>query len=206
LEIAKTRLAPMLPSQGERALLAEAMFRDVLSAALGAKQVDRAAVVTSDRLLITIAQAAGALIIDEEFPRGLNVAVGIATEALSTMGAAIVATVLSDTPLITGEDIDAALVALPDRTQGVVLVPSRDFSGTNIMVRMPPGLIGTQFGRFSLVRHREDCRHRGIRCEVIRLMRPALDLDTPEDLLEFAHAPTITHTYNHLARLGLIHA
>jgi 2-phospho-L-lactate guanylyltransferase len=205
LALAKTRLAPALPSGAERALLGEAMFRDVLSAALAAHSADRVAVVTSDRLLISHARAAGATIIDEGTPRGLNVAVRFATDELIRAGADTICTVLSDVPMVTGDDIDAAFEAMPPEDAAVVLIPSRDFSGTNMIVRRPPDVIAAQFGRLSLVRHRDDCRRRGLACRVLRQIRPALDLDLPADLIEFVRTPTMTHTFGHLARTGLLH-
>jgi 2-phospho-L-lactate/phosphoenolpyruvate guanylyltransferase len=203
LEFAKTRLGPAIPA-GERRVLAEAMYRDVLTAALGARQADNVAVVTSDRTLLELARAAGAVTIDEEFPRGLNVAVAMATEQLTKLGADTICTVLSDIPMITAEDIDAVFAAMTPGPS-VVLVPSRDFSGTNVIARSPGDVVPTRFGRMSLVKHREDCRTRGIPCRVIRLARPALDLDLTTDLAEFVRAGSTTHTYNHLARLGIAH-
>lgn len=204
LDHAKTRLAPALPP-GERRILAEAMFRDVLAASLGSRVADQVAVITSDRLLIELARASGAFTIDEEYPRGLNKAVALATTHLASLGADTVCTVLSDIPMITADDIDDAFRAMPPGGPGVVLVPSLDFSGTNVIVRSPAGVVPTRFGRMSLVKHREDCRNRGVRCEVLRLMRPALDLDLTTDLAEFVRAGTTTHTHNHLARLGIAH-
>ena len=205
LAFAKTRLGPALGSVVERAALAEAMFRDVLSAALGSRIAEQVAVVSSDPALLTLAGKAGALTIDEEFPRGLNVAVRLATRELVRRGALTVCTVLSDIPLVTGEDIDAAFAAMPQGESGVVLVPSRDFSGTNMIVRMPADVVVTRFGRLSLVRHLDDCRKRAIECAVVRMQRPALDLDVPADLIEFARVSSMTHTQSHLARLGLFH-
>ncbi len=201
LEFAKTRLAPVLPP-GERRALAEAMFRDVLAASLGATAADHVAVVTSDAGLLGLARAAGALTIDEEFPRGLNVAVGLATSALIADGARTVCTLLSDIPLIAAEDINAVFAAMP-AGPGVVLVPSRDFSGTNIICRSPAGAVATRFGRMSLVRHLDDCRASDVAARVLRLARPALDLDVSADLAEFERAGSATHTQNQLARLGI---
>lgn len=205
LALAKTRLAPALPSVAERAMLAEAMFRDVLGAALAARAADRVAVVTSDPVLICRARQAGATIIDEGTPQGLNNAVRIATSELIRAGATTIATVLSDIPMVTGEDIDDAFAAMPAAGAGVILIPSRDFSGTNMIVRQPPDVIATQFGHLSLVRHLDDARRRGLATEVVRLLRPALDLDLPSDLIEFVRTPTMTHTFGHLTRLGLHH-
>ena len=203
LALAKMRLALALPSGAERAVLAEAMFRDVLNAALVARTPDQIAVVTSDPLLINRARQADAHIIDEGSPRGLNLAVRYATTELVRAGASTICTVLSDIPMVTGEDIDEAFAAMPPADGGVVLIPSRDFSGTNMMVRRPPDIISTQFGHLSLVRHLDDARRRGLAARVVRLLRPALDLDLPTDLIEFVRTPTMTHTFEHLTRLGL---
>jgi 2-phospho-L-lactate guanylyltransferase len=205
LAFAKTRLAPALPAATERIAVAEAMFRDVLGAALSARLPAMVAVVTSDAALIGLARTGGALVIDEEFPRGLNVAVRLGTEFLIDRGATIVCTLLSDIPLVTSEDIDASFAAIATGGAGVVLVPSADFTGTNMMTRMPPDVVQTRFGRMSLVRHVDDCRARGVPCEVVRMARPALDLDVPQDLIEFARMPSMTHTFGQLSRLGMIH-
>src|SRR6516225_2107406 len=182
------------------------MFRDVLSAALNARIPERVIVVTCDPVLMMLAQNAGAIVINEEYPRGLNVAVRLATTKLAAAGTTCVCTLLSDIPLVTGDDIDAAFAAMPGEQQAVSLVPSRDFSGTNIIVRKPPDVIATQFGRFSLIRHLDDCRQQGIACQIVRLERPALDLDLPADLQEFERRHSLTHTQAHLARLTIVHS
>jgi 2-phospho-L-lactate/phosphoenolpyruvate guanylyltransferase len=201
LAFAKRRLAPAL-GDSERRALAEAMFRDVLAAACQARLAERVAVVTSDRALLQLAWSAGAIGIDEGFPRGLNAAVALATSRLGVAGAATLCTVLSDIPLVTGDDIDAVFAAT-GAGRCAVLVPSRDFSGTNIIARSPADLIPTVFGRFSLVRHRDECRQRKVRCEVMRLARPALDLDLLSDLVEFVRIAGPTNTLSHLSRLGI---
>jgi 2-phospho-L-lactate guanylyltransferase len=205
LAFAKTRLAPALPVAAERVALAEAMFRDVLSAALSARMPAMVAVVTSDAALIALARAGGAVVFDEQYPRGLNVAVRLGTGLLLERGATTICTVLSDIPLITGEDIDASFNAMPAKGPGVVLVPSSDLSGTNMITRMPPDIIPTRFGRMSLARHVDDCRTREVPCEVVRMARPAIDLDVPADLIEFVRMPSMTHTFGQLTRLGVIH-
>jgi 2-phospho-L-lactate guanylyltransferase len=204
LTLAKTRLIPVLPTVKERTALAEAMFRDVLGAALDARTPERVTVVTCDPVLMMLARNAGVSVIDEEYPRGLNVAVRLATAKMAAAGATCICTLLSDIPLVTGDDIDAVFATMPGEQQAVVLVPSRDFSGTNIIVRKPPDVITTQFGRFSLIRHLDDCRRRGIACQIVRLERPALDLDLPADLQEFERRDSLTHTQAHLARLTIV--
>jgi 2-phospho-L-lactate/phosphoenolpyruvate guanylyltransferase len=201
LAFAKMRLAPVVPD-AERRALACAMFRDVLAAALGARNAERVAVVTSDPELLAIARAAGAIVVDEEQPRGLNAAVRLATDALVEVGATELCTVLSDCPLVTARDIDEVFAALP-KGRGAVLVPSHDFTGTNIIARSPAGVIPTVFGRMSLVRHLDECRQAGVPCEVVRLAGPALDLDLLSDLIEFVRTAGPTNTLDQLARLGI---
>lgn len=203
LDFAKTRLAGAL-APSERRALAEAMFRDVLAASSRARAADHVAVVTSDAALLELARSERALTIHEEFPRGLNVAVALATSALKAHGASTVCTVLSDIPLTTAEDIDAVFAAMPSN-RGVVLVPSRDFSGTNVICRSPADAVPTRFGRMSLVRHLDDCRTTDLPATVLRLARPALDLDVVADLAEFERAGSHTNTHNQLARLGIAH-
>jgi 2-phospho-L-lactate/phosphoenolpyruvate guanylyltransferase len=205
LAFAKTRLAFTLPSREEREALAEAMFRDVLSAALSAPEIDQVAVITSDPRLLKLTREGGALALDEEYPRGLNNAVRIGTSMLIERGATNVCTLLSDCPLTSAEDIDGVFKAMPDADRAAVLVPSRDFSGTNIILRSPANVIGTYFGRLSLARHLEACRGHDVPCQVLRLNGPALDLDGPADLMEFIRLPSMTHTFGQLARIGMIH-
>jgi 2-phospho-L-lactate guanylyltransferase len=201
LAFAKTRLASALAEQ-QRRVLAEAMFRDVLAAAMGSRRADRVAVVTSDPVLLGLAREAGAIAIDEEYPRGLNAAISLATDALREAGATELCTVLSDIPMVTSRDIDEVFAALkPGR--GVVLVPSRDFSGTNIIARSPADVIPTMFGRMSLAKHLDECRGAEVPCEIIRQTGPALDLDLLADLIEFVRMAGPSNTLNELARLGI---
>lgn len=203
LALAKTRLGSVMP-EDERGALAEAMYRDVLAAALGSRAAEMVAVVSSGRRVLEMARVAGAMAIDEGYVRGLNAAVAMATATLAGHGATTVCTVLSDIPMITACDIDAVFGAMHPGP-GVVLVPSRDFSGTNVIARSPAGIIRTRFGRQSLAKHLDDCRAHAVPCQVLRLARPALDLDLVNDLYEFVRTASTTHTLNQLSRLGIAH-
>jgi 2-phospho-L-lactate guanylyltransferase len=205
LALAKTRLGRVMGA-ADRIALAEAMFRDVLGAALSARAAQHVAVVSSDPALLAIARGAGALIIDEEFPRGLNAAVHLASAALAAQGVSELCTILSDIPLVSGQDIEAVFAALAEEGRGVVLVPSRDLSGTNMIARSPAEAIPTRFGSQSLARHLEECYRLGLPSQVVRLRGPALDLDQFEDLTEFVSVPSMTHTFSQLTRLGIAHS
>jgi 2-phospho-L-lactate guanylyltransferase len=201
LEFAKTRLAVAMAGSDRRAL-AEAMYRDVLGAALGSRRADHVAVISSDGLLMQIARQAGAIVIDERYPRGLNAAVRLATEVLVAQGTTALCVVLSDIPLVTGADIDALFDAAT-ASQSVALVPSRDLTGTNMIIRKPPAVIATRFGRQSLMAHLKSCEQAGVPCSVVRQTRPALDIDLASDLADFVRIANSTYTLNELARIGM---
>lgn len=198
--LAKTRLVS-LPAQA-RSSLARAMFDDVLAAATATTAADEVAVISSDLGLLESARRAGAATIDERYPRGLNNAVAMAAELLAASGAHALCTLLSDTPLISARDIEQVMAALPG-PQGVVMVPSHDGSGTNILVRRPPQVIGTHFGKHSLALHRAQCEQLGIPYRILTLPGPALDLDEMGDLAQFARRNVPTRTLSELYRLEL---
>lgn len=200
LAFAKTRLGSL--PQRQRELLAAAMFRDVLAAALNFKEAGCVAVVTSDRALLDEARGCGAMAIDERYPRGLNAAVALATRELIAAGATSLCTLLSDTPLVTDADIRqvfAAAAAVP----GVILVPSRDARGTNIILRRPPDVIPTRFGQRSLALHRSECQQWRVPCKVLHLAGPAMDLDELQDLRDFISVANATHTLAQLTSFEL---
>jgi 2-phospho-L-lactate/phosphoenolpyruvate guanylyltransferase len=200
LAFAKTRLGSL--PQRERELLAQAMFRDVLAAAVSFKPVDCVAVVTSDDALLEQARRAGALVIDERYPRGLNAAVALATRELIAAGVTALCTLLSDTPLVTAADIGKVF----DSARGercVVLTPSRDARGTNIILRRPADAVPTRFGKRSLALHRLECERLEVPCQVLHLPGPAMDLDEVADLMDFISLANNTHTLAQLARFEL---
>jgi 2-phospho-L-lactate guanylyltransferase len=200
LAFAKTRLSSL--PQRERELVAEAMFRDVLDAATSFKRADCIAVVSSDDVLLELARRAGAMAIDERYPRGLNAAVALATRELIAAGVGTLCTLLSDTPLVTAGDIEKAFAGLSS-DRGVVLVPSRDTRGTNIIVRRPADVIPTRFGKSSLTLHRMECERLEVHCNLLHLPGPAMDLDEVVDLIDFMNVAKNSHTLAQLARFEL---
>jgi 2-phospho-L-lactate guanylyltransferase len=200
LALAKTRLGSLLAT-GDRMAVAAALFDDVLAALCAASRLDAVLVVTADAELARRARAAGALLIEEGTPRGLNGAVALGTEAAMRLGASTVAVVLSDIPLVRPEDVDELMVRTPAR--GALLVPSKEGTGTNAMVRRPPVLFPPCFGGRSLERHVTVAERAGVECALWRSDRLAFDLDTPDDLRSFAAEESRTATYREAVRLGL---
>ncbi len=200
LSLAKTRLGTML-ADGDRAAVTRAMFADVLDALIAATCLDRVLVVTADERLAAQARAVGAGVVDEGAPRGLNGAVALGTEAALRQGATMVLVVLSDVPLLRGTDIDELLALTP--RPGVALVPSKEGTGTNAIVRSPGGIIPSCFGGRSLERHVTVAERRLLACRIWRHVRIGFDVDVPEDLAAIASAESPTATYREMVRLGV---
>jgi 2-phospho-L-lactate guanylyltransferase len=199
LLLAKTRLGSLLDDP-ERMAIAEAMFADVLRALSEASGLDAVVVVTADPILAARARHAGAAIVDEGTPQGLNGAVGIGTEAALRLGATSVLVMLSDIPLVLPADIDDLLIRAPGH--GALVVPSKEGTGTNAMLRQPPTIFPSCFGGRSLERHVAAAERCHLACEIVRSARIGFDLDTPEDLRAFASHESPTETYRQALRLG----
>jgi 2-phospho-L-lactate guanylyltransferase len=198
LQHAKTRLATVL-EPGARAAIARAMFDDVLAALTGADRIARVLVVTADDALADRARAAGAFVVPEHEPRGLNAAVALGTGAAVALGAHAVMVVLSDIPLIRTADVEQLLARTP--RHGALIVPSKEGIGTNAIVRRPPAIFGPCFGGRSLARHLAAAERTGVRCVVARNPRVEFDVDTPDDLRMVAAGESATATYREATRL-----
>jgi 2-phospho-L-lactate guanylyltransferase len=199
LPLAKTRLGSVLDDR-ERMAIAGAMFSDVLHALSASSGLDAVVVITADQGLAARARRAGAAIVDEGAPRGLNGAVALGTEFALRLGAASVLVVLSDIPLVLPTDIDEILVRAPAR--GALVVPSKEGTGTNAMLRQPPTIFPPCFGGRSLERHVAAAERARLACEIVRSARIGFDLDTPEDLRAFVAHESPTKTYREVLRLG----
>jgi 2-phospho-L-lactate guanylyltransferase len=199
LSSAKTRLGSLLDDQA-RMTLAGAMFEDVLSALRGASRLDAVVVVTADPTLASHARDTGAIVIDEGTARGLNGAVSLGTEAAISLGASAVLVLLSDVPLVTSSDVDDLLARAPRR--GALVVPSKEGTGTNAMLRQPPTVFPPCFGGRSLERHVATAERADVPCEIVRNVRLGFDLDTPEDLRAFAALASPTTTHRELMRVA----
>jgi len=176
----KTRLASALTAE-QRAGLARAMLSDVLAALAQVPRLAGVAVVAGDDDVAALASGIGGTVVRETAPGGLNAAVALGVERCTALGASGVVVVMGDLPLVTSDEIEQVVARLPER--GVVLVPSRDGTGTNVLALRPPSLLApTCFGPGSLALHRSATDALGIRTSLCMLRGAALDVDTVDDL------------------------
>jgi 2-phospho-L-lactate guanylyltransferase len=200
LSLAKTRLASVLDDR-QRMTVAAAMFADVLGSLQRTAMLDAVVVVTADPRLAARARATGALVVDEGTPRGLNGAVLLGTEAALGLGATSLLVLLSDVPLVTPADVDELVRRAPEC--GALVVPSKEQTGTNAMLRRPPALFPPCFGGASLRGHVAAAERQRVACDIVRNARIAFDVDTPQDLRGFVERGSDTETHQAIARLGI---
>lgn len=202
LSRAKERLSSVLP-QDVRTALAYAMLEDVLTALAGSRLLDRKFIVSLDKTAIRIAAGLGIEVIHETEQVGESASVDFASEVCKEMGAQSVLVIPGDAPLITTEDIDFILERERD-TPSAILVPARDFLGTNAILRKPPDAFPSFFGHDSFRKHLDEAARRNIKIDSFENPRIALDIDNPVDLREFASIKSDTKAYELLSGMNLL--
>ena len=175
LSKAKHRLAPAL-SPLERGALALAMLEDVLDATLAVPGWDTW-VVSPDEVALEVAARRGALPIAEAKP-GLSAAIRQTEATALEAGAAALAVVPGDLPLLTAEVLIFAF-----RTLGPVVVCRSTRDGTSLLLRRPPRAIRASFGPGSFRKHLELAEARGLPAAVVERRELSFDLDVPDDIL-----------------------
>jgi 2-phospho-L-lactate/phosphoenolpyruvate guanylyltransferase len=205
LAAAKGRLGPWL-SPLERRLLAIAMFEDVVAALQAVAGLEAPVVVSPDREVWRRAEAIGCRVVEEpagaggsggsgglkpsppvdqgsgglepsppvdQGSGGLNAALALAADGLADADGLLV--VAADLPLASASSIGRVLAAAA--AAPVVVVPSHDGDGTNVLAWREPRSFAPRFGPDSAARHLSVPG--AVRLDDQRL---ALDVDTVEDL------------------------
>jgi 2-phospho-L-lactate guanylyltransferase len=179
------------------------MFEDVVNALIRSKQLDYTIVVTNDVKVLAKAKNFGIRALHDS-GKGLNESLMIATNYCMKMGAKNVTIVPMDIPLIKPEDIDEAVSMGKNIEEIVVISPSKDGYGTNLLFRQPPNIISPRYGVGSFEKHREIALANNVHFKVYKNPRIALDIDKPEDLIEFIKVGKNTKTHNMLQELNII--
>lgn len=173
---AKSRLAPELTPL-ERGALTLAMLEDVLDATLAVAGWDTW-VVSPDEAVLEIAARRGASAIPEE--KGpLSQAIRQAELLAKERDADALAVLPGDLPLLTADALTGALHTLGT----VVIAPSADRYGTNLLLRRPPRAIQARFGPDSYQRHLALAQTKGLPVSTVERRELAFDLDHPGDIL-----------------------
>ena len=179
LTTAKQRLAVAL-DQGRRSQLAEAMLRDVMTAAAGVRGSIDVALVTGDARAHAMANEFGFMVIDDPRNESETAAIEMATAWCEQRGYDTTVVVPGDIPLITGDELQRVLDAAP--AEGAVFVPAYDRRGSNCILRRPASIIPLRFGNDSFLPHCEAMRKTGKQLVILEMPGIGLDIDNPHEL------------------------
>jgi 2-phospho-L-lactate guanylyltransferase len=177
---AKQRLSDGL-EPADRAVLAEAMVRDVLAALGRVRGLDGLVVVTDEPRAADPARAGGATVIADADEAGQSPAAAGGIARAVALGAQRVLLVPGDCPALEPEEVDE-LLAAPADPPAVTVVPDRHGTGTNALLLTPPDAIAPAFGPGSRARHVEAAERAGVRATVVQPASLLLDVDTAGDL------------------------
>jgi 2-phospho-L-lactate guanylyltransferase len=180
LRQAKQRLAPLLNAE-ERFALAEAMLADTIRAVRGVRRADKIFVVTNYIPAMEAAEANGWELLREERQISESVSVDAASRRCAERGVTSLLRLPLDVPLVQASDIDA-LLAVECAAPAVVIVPSRDGTGTNAIRRTPPALFPSHFGSGSFAKHCGEAERAGAQIVVRRNACLEMDVDDEADL------------------------
>jgi 2-phospho-L-lactate guanylyltransferase len=181
---AKQRLSSVL-SREARAGLARAMLTDVLQALAEARRPQRVIVFTASDEVMQMARPFGFEVVCETSVDGHSAAVNQMVHELSEKCSRILS-IAGDLPRMLPSEVDFALDAA---SEPITLIPSRDWTGTNGVLFVPPARIAMEYGEGSFRRHLSKAAAAGIPSDVMDLPGIAFDIDTPEDLRAFLEDP-----------------
>src|SRR6266403_912734 len=177
---AKKRLMGVLTPE-ERFGLAEAMLKDTIRAVQGVKRAEKVFVVTNYKPAMRLAQEAGWEILHEEEQISESHSVDAASKICEQQGITALLRLPLDVPLIHSNDIDE-LLSLDCVAPALIIVPSRDGTGTNAMLRTPPTLFSSHFGSGSFAKHLAEAEQAHARVVLRRNARLEMDVDDEADL------------------------
>ncbi len=180
LRNAKQRLSGVLTAE-ERFALAHAMLADTIRAVQGVREADKIFVVTNYEPAIQVARENGWEVLREEQQISESVSVDAASRQCEESGVTALLRLPLDLPLVQSSDIDELLVA-ECGAPALVIVPSRDGTGTNAILRTPPTLFPSHFGNGSFAKHCNEAQRVHARVLKRRNVRLEMDVDDESDL------------------------
>jgi 2-phospho-L-lactate guanylyltransferase len=186
----KTVLLPIKEFRHAKQRLASALdsdFRenDVLNALAQAHAPDRVVVFTASEEVAEIVRPMRFDVVFETTVNGHSAAVNYMVSELAATASEILS-IAGDLPKLRPEEID---FVLNSAAEPITVLPSRDGTGTNGVVFVPPARIAMEYGEGSFRRHLSKARAAGLRADVMNIPGIAFDVDTPEDLQAFMDNP-----------------
>jgi len=193
LRNAKNRLACVLTPE-ERLGLAQAMLADTVRAVQGVRYAAKVFVISDYQPALDVAVENGWEILREDRQISESESVDAASRICEERGVRSLLRLPIDLPLIQPGDIDE-LLAIDCHSPTMAIVPSRDGTGTNALLRTPPTLFPSHFGEGSFAKHLAEAKQ--ARAEIFARRNPRLEMDVDDEsdlraLLEYDLRATAT--------------
>lgn len=202
LKDAKKRLMGVLTPE-ERFGLAEAMLADTIRTVRGVLFAEKIFVITNYQPALDAAEENGWEILREECQISESHSVDTASRISEERGVRALLRLPLDLPLIQSRDIDQ-LLAIECPAPTLAIVPSRDGTGTNALLRTPPTLFPSHFGNGSFAKHLAEAKIVGAQVLIRRNPRLEMDVDDESDLRALLeHDLTGTETGRWLRESGV---
>ena len=175
---AKTRL--QLPSDKVEELC-KIMLEEILQVISISPKIEKIILITKEKKAIEIGKKFNTITIIDTKEESVNQAVSLADKYLleNNFNASIIFP--QDIPCIKTQDIDFML-KYQMHPNFVIIVPSRNFDGTNALVRMPIDIMKTHYDNDSYRNHMKTAKEHTLNVAMVFVKRIMLDIDNQEDL------------------------
>ena len=174
---AKTRLNIQQTCKEE---ICSIMLQEVLKTISNCNLVSKIVIVSKDETALKIGRPFNAIeIFDDE--SGVNNAINLADEYLSDKNFDCSVIFPQDIPIMTSSDIDDLLSFVKSKSS-VIVVPSRQFNGTNALVRCPTDIMNTRYDMGSYTFQLDAAKTKTKNTSIALIRRMMLDVDDESDL------------------------
>ena len=178
---AKTRLTI---SSEKTVDICKLMLGEVLQTISTSKKIDNTIIVSHDQSAFDIGKKFGVIEVFDELESGVNNAITLADEYISDSEFSTSIILPQDIPFFNNSDLDN-LFSFFQRKNSVVIVPSRQFNGTNSLIRNPSRIITTRYDEGTYKSHLDEAKCNNVDFSLVLIRRLMLDIDSQDDI-EFA--------------------
>ena len=175
---AKTRLGLSIENTGT---LCKLLLEEVLGTISKSPLIEKIILVSKDDEAFQIGKRFDCIEIFDETESSVNNAISLADSWISNSSFTHSVIFPQDIPTMTSSDIEI-LLGFIKSTNSVVVVPSRQFNGTNALVRCPSGLMQTRYDMGSYTHQIEAAKTKTANISIALIRRIMLDIDDESDL------------------------
>ena len=189
LDFCKTRLASILTLSERQQLVLSLLKQNIKILQRDFKEC-HILIITPDDRVSDLAKSLHVTVLKERMMNGLNRAIKAGTRWSMARGYQTQLVLAPDIAVLDKDEL-AELFDQENPSSIVTLAVAND-GGTNALLTCPPNIIPPKFGEQSAQKMSEISKQRGITCQSLYLPHLSLDIDQPNDLLQW-QSQTITY-------------